>query len=293
MHTEKMERWNKHDIPLRVIVTNMDNVVPTHAHDFIELVIFSKGNAIHSIGDDNKEIKYSVMQGDCFVIMPNEKHSFESGKQAVYYNIIFSPSVLESAIDELKQFENWTALFGSNNLTERIKVHLNLYDREIITNFIERLSNELDYCNFGYKLSARTILIEILLVILRNTTKEMVVAKTDFHNTPAVMRVINEMETNSQKHYTLEELAKKANMCISGFTKKFRILTGMSPNEYLISLRIEKAQQLLLNSSTPVYEIAEECGFYDINYFIKVFTKYKNITPAKYRKNKKSKLSLE
>ena len=53
-------------------------------------------------------------------------------------------------------------------------------------------------------------------------------------------------EKYPEKNYNLTDMAKKANMCVSGFTKKFRNLLGVSPMEYLLSLRIEKAEQMLL-----------------------------------------------
>ena len=72
-------------------------------------------------------------------------------------------------------------------------------------------------------------------------------------------------------------------MCVSNFTRKFRLLTGMSPLEFLLSLRIEKSENLLKNTELPVYSVADMCGFNNINYFIKTFRRFRNTTPAKFR----------
>ena len=280
-----MKKWETNNFPLRVVVTNMDETVPMHTHDFIELVIFSRGNAVHSIEHRDNKIRYSVMQGDCFVIMPNEKHEFEDGEQAVYYNIIFSPELLGEDLAALKDIDAWNPLFGLRNLHERTKVHLGLNDRVLIEDYVLRIMSELDNRPPGYKICARAMLLEILLIILRCNPKKMVITHSVSKSNPAVLRIVNEMEKNPENHYSLDELAKKCNMCISGFTKKFRNLTGMSPTEYLLTLRMEKAEQMLLKSTMSVYEISEHCGFYDINYFIKVFRRFRNTTPAKYRRS--------
>ena len=288
MRKEKMENWNKIDFPLRVVVTTMGEQVPIHSHDFIELVIFSCGNATHSIAHRDKKLHYSVMQGDCFTILPNEKHSFEDGNQASYYNIIFTRDLINNELKELKEFGTWNALFGTHDLSERLKVRLGLYDRALIDDYIKRLANELDMRQPGYKICARAILLEILLLILRRSPYKMLFSSTPFKVNSAIMHIIDEMEKNPEKHYLLNELAKKANMCVSGFTKKFRNMIGLSPTEYLMTLRMEKAEQLLFSSSMTVYDIAEQCGFYDINYFIIVFRRFYHTTPAKFRKNRMS-----
>ena len=74
-------------------------------------------------------------------------------------------------------------------------------------------------------------------------------------------------------------------MCVSSFTKKFRSLTGVSPMEFLLSRRIEKAENLLKNTGLPIYTIADMCGFNNINYFIKTFRRFRCLPPAKFRKN--------
>ena len=90
MHKEQMSRYKKDNFPLSVITTEMKELVPEHTHDFIELVIFQRGTAIHSLHSADKKSGYTVMQGDCFSILPQEIHSFENGNHAFYSNIIFS-----------------------------------------------------------------------------------------------------------------------------------------------------------------------------------------------------------
>lgn len=288
MHKERLDRHCKDNFPLSVVITDTDEKVPIHSHDFIELVFFAKGAATHSMYYGTKKLQYAVMQGDCFTVLPREKHSFEDGNPAFYYNVIFSPDLIANELSALQEFNSWNYFFGKSDFKDRKKVHLGLNERLEMSRYIERLRMEIDRRPKGYKICARAILVEILLLILRCTPKKMLLGVTSVKSNPDIINIINEMEKNPEKKYSLAALAKKSNMCVSGFTRKFRNMVGMSPIEYLLTLRMEKAENLLLSTSMTVYDIAEQCGFYDINYFIKVFRRLHEFTPAKFRKLNKS-----
>ena len=65
----------------------------------------------------------------------------------------------------------------------------------------------------------------------------------------------------------------------------FRKVTGYSPIDYLLHVRLAKAAELLLKSELSIFEIASECGFTDSNYFSRQFRKYYNSSPRDYRKS--------
>lgn len=65
---------------------------------------------------------------------------------------------------------------------------------------------------------------------------------------------------------------------------------GMGVSDYIRLKRLEYAKAQLLNSEVPVFQAAEQSGFTDYNYFVRLFKKYEGITPNKYRKINKSKV---
>ncbi|MCC2727878.1 helix-turn-helix transcriptional regulator, partial [Blautia sp. MSK22_86] len=66
--------------------------------------------------------------------------------------------------------------------------------------------------------------------------------------------------------------------------KMFRKDIGTSLNDYINSLRVEKAKHLLENTNTKVIDIALEVGFDTLPYFSSVFKKYTGVSPAEFRK---------
>ena len=60
----------------------------------------------------------------------------------------------------------------------------------------------------------------------------------------------------------------------------------MTPKEYLMNVRIEKACEFLSYTNLGIKEIALSIGFDDQMYFSRVFKKYKRLNPSEYRKTK-------
>ncbi len=68
------------------------------------------------------------------------------------------------------------------------------------------------------------------------------------------------------------------------FYRIFKNATGVSPTDYLLNLRIEKAKQLI-SSGESFASTASAVGINDVYYFSKLFLKITKMTPSKYRKN--------
>jgi transcriptional regulator GlxA family with amidase domain len=67
------------------------------------------------------------------------------------------------------------------------------------------------------------------------------------------------------------------------FQRIFKRAIGMSPINYLIQVRLQKARKLLRESGYDMNDVAVMCGFSDSNYFIKCFKEAYHTTPLKFR----------
>lgn len=101
---------------------------------------------------------------------------------------------------------------------------------------------------------------------------------------PDVVRLIKEyVQLHYSERITLEMLAERFAMDKYYLQKLFTQHASVSPNEYLISTRMQKAKELLCGTFTPVSEVAEMVGIDNTSYFIKQFKRREGVTPAKYR----------
>jgi len=100
-----------------------------------------------------------------------------------------------------------------------------------------------------------------------------------------INRVIDYIETRSGNQFTLDELASVSNFSKFHFHRIFHAITGETPFQFIMRVRLEKAASILrINSRDSVTLIAEKCGFMDISVFSRNFRSYFGISPKRYRK---------
>lgn len=90
---------------------------------------------------------------------------------------------------------------------------------------------------------------------------------------------------NSSSVITLEEMAVIASMNSQHFLRMFRQVYGITPHQYLIHCKLEKAKELLRSTHMPVLMICQEIGFESVYSFTLLFRKRFGIPPARYRKD--------
>ena len=93
------------------------------------------------------------------------------------------------------------------------------------------------------------------------------------------------LQKNYLKPILIQDLSESLGIARSTLHKQFKDKIGISPQQYLMQLRLEAACQLLMNSHMPVDEIAASCGLRDKSYFTRVFKGRYGITPGTYRKD--------
>ncbi len=68
------------------------------------------------------------------------------------------------------------------------------------------------------------------------------------------------------------------------FKRRFTDTTGMSPLEYVHTVRLEEAKQLLETTDLPVEAVAVDVGYQDASFFNRLFRRKASLTPAQYRR---------
>ena len=84
----------------------------------------------------------------------------------------------------------------------------------------------------------------------------------------------------------LESHAINAGMSSRTFRRHFKQRMGVSPRAFLLSQRINRAKQLLIDTTQPVKQIATQLGYSDVYFFTRQFREQTGIPPALYRKSR-------
>jgi AraC-like DNA-binding protein len=91
------------------------------------------------------------------------------------------------------------------------------------------------------------------------------------------------VEANYSSKISISEMAKGVGLNKNYFSTFFRENIGVTPQQYIIKYRINKACELMSNQGLTIGDISRSVGYNDTLGFSKIFKKEKGISPLKYR----------
>ena len=98
---------------------------------------------------------------------------------------------------------------------------------------------------------------------------------------------IKYLENDYKLDLSVSDIAALCMVSENYFRRLFKEYSGISPKEYILNAKIDKAKLRLREGNIPISEIAETCGFPDAAYFCRIFKKRTGLSPLAYRNSKK------
>ncbi|MDM5199400.1 response regulator [Fictibacillus enclensis] len=152
--------------------------------------------------------------------------------------------------------------------------------------------NDFDYAVKTVKIGVEDFLLKPvspkeILTSLSKITEQMglhavsMVYKEDASD--AIQSVTEYIRMNLDEKLSLKQLADHVFLHPQYLSRLFKQETGKTVTEYITQKRIKKSRELLIQSHSSITEISQQCGFTDINYFSRVFSKLEGVPPKKYR----------
>ena len=258
---------------------NQPELSEAHSHDFDEIVIVLSGNGIQHINGK----KYIVSAGDIFLIKSYDLHHFSDTNKMYIFNIGYKTeffSKYKVFIQKIKCFDEFF-LPENQSMPLKNKIHLNAKELSEMSEFLNALSSEYISQNIGCELMVTSYFLQIIVYICRAFEKNFQ-NETKIYN--SYEGAISYIENNYTERITLKTLCTIAGVTPNALINFFKKNFGMTPVEYINSVRIGKACELLRKKQFNITYIATETGFPDINYFSRTFKKHLGISPSYYRK---------
>ncbi len=253
-----------------------------HTHEFSELVIVLRGRGLHIAPG----VSWPIGAGDAFVLHGDQEHGYVDTADLDLVNIMFVPEDLNLPSADTATLPGYHILFTLEPMfrqRDRFESRLRMSQDQLrrVEALVERLERELRDKTAGWQYSA---LGSFMLIVADLSRFYM---ETD---TPAAqpLQRLGRVVSYAERHYSeapsLERLAEVGCMSRRTLSRLFRRALGVSPIEYMVRLRIERAMELLSSSEESITEIALQLGYSDGNYFTRQFRALTGTTPTEARR---------
>lgn len=266
---------NNDSVDLRLIYCGYEDCAPGHRYGpnkrsayLIHVILQGKGKL-----EINGETHY-LQEGDAFALRPKEEAWYEAdhGYPWTYIWVGFLGMKAEECMVN-SGFDNGVHIIHNINhtllqdyITEMIKTHKLSY------------SNSLRRCAY----------LQMFFAELIDQYSDHIPKYETIENTPSaeqVKRLMAYLADNYKNQIRITELADSMGVNRSYLSNNFRRIVGMSPTEYLIQIRMEKAKSLLTKTNLSISQIASEVGYTDQLNFSRMFRQRFGESPKQYRGN--------
>lgn len=93
------------------------------------------------------------------------------------------------------------------------------------------------------------------------------------------------MQSHMDQGLSIARIASECSLSRSHFSRAFKKNTGVSPRDWFLQVRLDKAKGLLTGSDLTISQISLDCGFADQSHFTRVFTRMLGVTPFTWRRS--------
>lgn len=256
--------------------------VPLHWHEEMELVYIKKGQGMVNV--DLTPVQVSA--GDLVIILPGHLHAIQSWKQETmeYENIIFQVSLLLSPHEDLCSHDFLDPLLlGTLSVPTCVTPALKHY-RELVS-CIDQADEICKTFPPAYPFAIKSCLFQFFYLLFAHHSRRASLPSAGTQRSlDKTKQTVKYIEEHYREKISVADIASFLNISASHFMKYFKKTMGSSFVAYLNDYRLTMASRLLVTSSDPILEVAQETGFDNLSYFNRLFKEKYKTTPSRYRR---------
>lgn len=242
-------------------------ITPQHSHPAYSFILsFSEEQSIKPVSVKVPRDNYLIMAMSPYIPHEEEKKESFTRYIAIFISKKFYKSCYNLYNNGMPEEYIWKQFAVNKDIMIYIKKFMSEFENK-----------QLGYENILQSLSAIIAHQLIRGIIGINDSSHLYVKRFE------IERVIEYMHQNFGNKLTVEGLAKLANMSESHFIRVFKKETKLTPINYLIKVRINKAKKMLRDKTKNITEIALKCGFDSTSHFSSCFANQFGSTPTEYR----------
>ncbi len=234
-------------------------------------------------------VDYKMEKNSLIIINSGVNYHLKSSEKTVTYlsvNFDFTYGQFNQKTPIPPDFvKNYNSKKLINHVTFCDTVELNevFYIKEIPAIEKKLVSMEKEYARKinMHELKLSAAMTDVLINCLRfKTVQSFVVNEKE-----VAAKIVNYLQENYSRNFTNKQIADLFHYHPNYTSNLIKKHTGLPLHQYIKNIRITKAADMLTVTDKNVYEVALECGFYDVSHFIKCFKEIIGMTPLQYRNN--------
>lgn len=269
------------DRPVLAGVWYLDGDAEVHGHDFVEIALIGHGTGKHL----NVHGKQTLTRGDLLVLRPGAWHGFIDCVDLEVANCCLSVQALDGQLSLLYSDPVLRRLLWSDPIlagrqgSHAVRLPADAASAGVAA--IRRLG-----AVRGSRLGLLGQLLGTLGILVDALPDRTPVAARDEPTAipEPVREIAGLMSAAPERPWRVDELAGLAALDPDYLGRVFRLHFGVSPMAYLARIRVERAAQLLANTTEPVARIGVLVGWPDPTYFARRFRQLTGVTPTGYRR---------
>lgn len=250
---------------------------PLHRHNYLEMMIVLAGSITHVIGEE----RITLGEGDILVMNKHVSHSImRADTPDIGVNIILSDAFVESLSSEIYGTV-FTELAVENARADGVGIYLafSTKGKTQITNLVENLLFELTEYDATDSRILRYTTSLIFDYLSKKSESLLRIASRlpdrDSSRKSEILAYVKERYRDA----TLGELAGKMFLSVPYLSKRISVYFGKSFKELLLSERLHRAKELIINTDMPIGDVIASVGYENKSYFAREFKRFYGTTP--------------
>lgn len=259
-----------------------------HMHRELEMMLVLQGSTNCTI----HHLEYEIKKDDILIVDTQDIHRIHDSSEDlimltlyidleqftdkfpnVDYTIFTCEDCTKGSVEKYQELQNKTSLLKSHMVRMMMATYNNTANRELLLNYIDEF-------------------ISVLVEQFQGFFMEDLKFKTDQGQTKAVnferlYRMVKYIYMNFDKNISLRDVAETEHLSHYYVSHLIKDSTGLSFQSFLNYIRVEMAEEHLIEGKLTLTQISEFCGFSSLAYFNKCFKTWHGITPSTYKKKLK------
>ncbi len=251
-----------------------------HTHPYCEILIVTKGQGYFANGNSRTYIRQgSVVITNQYIPhteYPCQKQSDSTPPPQMEYVVLSLGNIHFFTTDEKSVTTDESFIFDMKPIWNQIADCLAKLDREIADGEIY------------WDTLCKNVIDELIILIMRKARLNDFCTNRSLPTQKIISLVEmtkNYMDRHYPFHITVDDLANKVYINKFYLLHAFKKVTGVSPMQYLASVRIKKAKDLLVSTDFSITDIAMQTGFANTSTFCKKFRQMTGTSPVQFKKS--------